>query len=51
MTMPSFGKSPGETNSTFAFQKGKLGNGGCALIVQKREYGEIVVAVSLPFDS
>ena len=30
---------------------GKLVNGGCALIVQKREYGEIVAAVSLPFDS
>ncbi len=31
--------------------KGKLGNGGCALIVQKREYGESVAAISLPFDS
>jgi len=27
------------------------GNAGCAILVQKREYGEIVAAVSLPFDS
>ena len=32
-------------------KKVKLGNGDCALIVQKCEYGEIVVAVSLPFNS
>tara|TARA_B100000214_G_scaffold283397_1_gene212987 strand:+ start:143 stop:313 length:171 start_codon:yes stop_codon:yes gene_type:complete len=31
--------------------KGTHGNGGCAAIIQKCEYGEIVVAVSLPFDS
>lgn len=30
---------------------GRPGNGGCAILVQKREYGEIVAAVSLPFDS
>ena len=32
-------------------KKVKLGDGDCALIVQKCEYGEIVVAVSLPFNS
>ena len=26
-------------------------NAGCAILVQKREYGAIVAAVSLPFDS
>ena len=30
---------------------GRPGNGGCAILVQKREYGEIIAAVSLPFDS
>ena len=32
-------------------KKVNLGKGDCCLIVQKCEYGEIVVAVSLPFDS
>ncbi|MGB0552416.1 MAG: hypothetical protein ACPGQV_07555 [Alphaproteobacteria bacterium] len=30
---------------------GRPGNGGCAILVQKREYGETVAAVSLHFDS
>ena len=30
---------------------GRPGNSGCAILVQKREYGEIVAFVSLPFDS
>jgi hypothetical protein len=30
---------------------GRPGDGGCAILVQKRGYGEIVAAVSLPFDS
>ena len=30
---------------------GRPGNSGCAILVQKREYGEIVAVVSLPFDS
>jgi len=30
---------------------GRPGDGGCAILVQKREYGKIVAAVSLPFDS
>jgi hypothetical protein len=30
---------------------GRPYNGGCAILVQKREYGRIVAAISLPFDS
>lgn len=30
---------------------GRPGNGGCAILVQKRAYGEIVAAISIPFDS
>ena len=30
---------------------GRPGDGGCAIPAQKREYGKIVAAVSLPFDS
>jgi len=29
---------------------GRPGDGGCAILVQKREYGKIVAAVSLTFD-
>ena len=29
---------------------GRPGNGGCAILIQKRGYGEIIAAVSLPFD-
>jgi hypothetical protein len=30
---------------------GRPYNGGCAILLQKREYGRIVAAISLPFDS
>tara|TARA_S200000501_G_C20262968_1_gene499418 strand:- start:213 stop:356 length:144 start_codon:yes stop_codon:yes gene_type:complete len=41
----------GEPNNLRIPISGRPGDGGCAIPAQKREYGKIVAAVSLPFDS